>query len=91
MAHPSHALNARAILAGDASAGAVTAASAGVEHFFAIQNLHSAASTVSIVGNYLGEDASTAITSVTIPSGVTVYGKFSSVTGVNDQPILLYY
>lgn len=91
MAHPSQEINRRAILAGDASADAVTAASAGVEHFFAIQNLHSGSSTVTIAGNYLGEDASTAITSVTIPSGVTIYGKFTSVTGVNNQQILLYY
>jgi hypothetical protein len=91
MAHPSQAINSRAILAGDASAAAVTAVSAGVEHFFAIQNLHSAASTVTVASNYLGEDAATAVTSVTIPSGVTIYGKFTSVTGTNSQPILLYY
>ena len=91
MAHPSQEINRRAILAGDGSPAAVTAVSAGVEHFFAIQNLHSGSSTVTIAGNYLGEDASTAITSVSIPSGVTIYGKFTSVTGATSEPILLYY
>jgi hypothetical protein len=91
MAHPSQEINRRAILAGDSDAAAVTAASAGVEHFFAIQNLHSGSSTVTIAGNYLGEDASTAITSVTIPSGVTIFGKFTSVTAANNEQILLYY
>ena len=89
MAHPSQTINTRAIL-GDANA-AIAASTAGVEHFFAIQNLHSAATTLTISGNYLKDDGSTEQTALTIPSGVTVYGKFDSVTPAASQPILLYY
>lgn len=89
MAHPSHALNARAVL-GDANQ-AITASTVNVEHFFAIQNLHSAATTLTISGNYLQDDGTTEQTSLTIPSGVTVYGKFDSVTPAASQPILLYF
>ena len=89
MAHPSQAINSRAIL-GDANS-AIAATSAGVEHFFAIQNLHSAATTLTIAGNYLQDDATAAQTSGTIPSGVTFYGDFTSVTPAAAEPLLLYY
>ena len=89
MAHPSHALNARAVL-GDANA-AIKASTVNVEHFFAIQNLHSTATTVDISGNYLQDNGSDEQTTLTIPSGVTVYGKFDSVTPAASQPILLYF
>lgn len=89
MAHPSHALNSRAVL-GDANA-AIAASTVNVEHFFAIQNLHSAATTLTISGNYLQDDGSSEQTTLTIPSGVTVYGKFDSVTPAASQPILLYF
>jgi len=89
MAHPSHALNARAVLGDGGSA--IAASTVNVEHFFAIQNLHSAATTLTISGNYLQDDGSTEETSLTIPSGVTVYGKFDSVTPASSEPILLYF
>jgi len=89
MAHPSHALNSRAVL-GDAGT-AIEASTVNVEHFFAIQNLHSAATTLTISGNYLQDDGATEQTTLTIPSGVTVYGKFDSVTPAASEPILLYF
>lgn len=89
MAHPSQAINTRAIL-GDA-ASAIAASTAGVEHFFAIQNLHSGSTTITISGNYLQDNGADEQTALTIPSGVTVYGKFDSVTPAASQPILLYY
>ena len=65
MAHPSQAINSRAIL-GDAGT-AIAASTAGVEHFFAIQNLHSAATTITISGNYLQDNGSDEQTTLTIP------------------------